>query len=190
MNPSHPKGIYTISAPDVIKERFYCCLRVSNHAAPVKSVASPFTRSQMTRTTEDPLVLAGTSEMFWRPSSVARRSKIYLKKYVAVSHCFRSEVGHHTADSRGLYWVHQFTKIELFVFVIRQTVQTISKKLPVSKPTSLMNWNFRIECWRWPDGNWAHRRQGNGTMKYGCRVVKFGVKLCQHPIVLIINPVD
>ena len=65
---------------------------------------------------EDPLVLAGTSEMFLASQFSGQTLKDLPKKYVAMSHCFRSEVGHHTAASRGLYRVHQFTKIELFVF--------------------------------------------------------------------------
>jgi len=38
------------------------------------------------------------------------------KKYVAVSHCFRTEAGAYGRTSKGLYRVHQFTKLEMFVF--------------------------------------------------------------------------
>ncbi|MFA5210958.1 MAG: serine--tRNA ligase [Patescibacteria group bacterium] len=38
------------------------------------------------------------------------------KKYVAISHCFRTEAGSYGKTSKGLYRVHQFTKLELFVF--------------------------------------------------------------------------
>ncbi|MBP9694793.1 MAG: serine--tRNA ligase [Candidatus Magasanikbacteria bacterium] len=38
------------------------------------------------------------------------------KKYAAVSHCFRTEAGAYGRTSKGLYRVHQFTKLELFVF--------------------------------------------------------------------------
>jgi len=34
-----------------------------------------------------------------------------------VSHCFRTEAGSAGQESRGLYRVHQFTKVELFAFV-------------------------------------------------------------------------
>lgn len=37
-------------------------------------------------------------------------------KYVALSHCFRTEAGSYGRDSKGLYRVHQFTKLEMFVF--------------------------------------------------------------------------
>ncbi len=38
------------------------------------------------------------------------------KKYIALSHCFRKESGAYGKYSRGLYRVHQFTKLELFVY--------------------------------------------------------------------------
>ncbi len=37
-------------------------------------------------------------------------------KYVALSHCFRTEAGSYGRTSKGLYRVHQFTKLEMFVF--------------------------------------------------------------------------
>jgi len=36
--------------------------------------------------------------------------------YAGLSHCFRTEAGSHGQESRGLYRVHQFTKVELFAF--------------------------------------------------------------------------
>lgn len=38
------------------------------------------------------------------------------KKYVAVSHCFRTEAGAYSKFSKGIFRVHQFTKIEMFVY--------------------------------------------------------------------------
>ncbi len=38
------------------------------------------------------------------------------KKYVGLSHCFRTAAGAPGRDTRGLYRVHQFTKVEMFVF--------------------------------------------------------------------------
>jgi seryl-tRNA synthetase len=37
-------------------------------------------------------------------------------KYVGLSHCFRTEAGAAGRDTRGLYRVHQFTKVEMFGF--------------------------------------------------------------------------
>ena len=38
------------------------------------------------------------------------------KKYAAISHCFRTEAGSYGRESKGLYRVHQFTKLEMFVY--------------------------------------------------------------------------
>ncbi|CAE6409042.1 unnamed protein product [Rhizoctonia solani] len=65
---------------------------------------------------EGSLVLAGTSEIplaamhaqaVYNPQSLPRRT-------VAIGHAFRAEAGARGKDTRGLYRVHQFTKVELF----------------------------------------------------------------------------
>jgi seryl-tRNA synthetase len=38
------------------------------------------------------------------------------RKYVGISHCFRTEAGAPGRDTKGLYRVHQFTKVEMFGF--------------------------------------------------------------------------
>ena len=40
------------------------------------------------------------------------------KKYVGISHCFRTEAGAAGRASRGLYRVHQFTKVEMFAYAV------------------------------------------------------------------------
>ncbi|KAH9486542.1 Serine--tRNA ligase, chloroplastic/mitochondrial [Psilocybe cubensis] len=62
------------------------------------------------------LVLAGTSEI---PLAGTFANKVYSSlslplKIVGLGHAFRSEAGARSADTRGLYRVHQFTKVELF----------------------------------------------------------------------------
>ena len=39
-------------------------------------------------------------------------------KLCGVSHCFRTEAGAHGKESRGLFRVHQFTKVEMFAFTL------------------------------------------------------------------------
>jgi seryl-tRNA synthetase len=39
-------------------------------------------------------------------------------KMCGISHCFRTEAGAHGRATRGLYRVHQFTKIEMFAFTL------------------------------------------------------------------------
>lgn len=39
-------------------------------------------------------------------------------RYVGLSHCFRTEAGAPGRETRGLFRVHQFTKVEMFVFCV------------------------------------------------------------------------
>jgi seryl-tRNA synthetase len=51
------------------------------------------------------------------------------KKYVGLSHCFRTEAGAPGRDTRGLYRVHQFTKVEMFVFCTPDQSEQLHKEL-------------------------------------------------------------
>ena len=51
-------------------------------------------------------------------------------KYVGLSHCFRTEAGAPGRDTRGLYRVHQFTKIEMFVFCTPEESDAALERLP------------------------------------------------------------
>ncbi len=47
------------------------------------------------------------------------------KKYVGLSHCFRTEAGAPGRDTKGLYRVHQFTKVEMFAFCTPEQSEAI-----------------------------------------------------------------
>jgi len=51
------------------------------------------------------------------------------KKYVGLSHCFRTEAGAPGRDTRGLYRVHQFTKVEMFAFCTPEQSEAIHLEL-------------------------------------------------------------
>lgn len=51
------------------------------------------------------------------------------KKYVGMSHCFRTEAGAPGRDTRGLYRVHQFTKVEMFAFCTPDQSESIHNEL-------------------------------------------------------------
>src|SRR5437879_1879492 len=50
-------------------------------------------------------------------------------KYVGLSHCFRTEAGAPGRDTRGLFRVHQFTKVEMFVFCTPDQSEAIHLEL-------------------------------------------------------------
>jgi seryl-tRNA synthetase len=51
------------------------------------------------------------------------------KKYVGISHCFRTEAGAAGRASKGLYRVHQFTKVEMFAFTTPETSGAMHEQL-------------------------------------------------------------
>jgi seryl-tRNA synthetase len=51
------------------------------------------------------------------------------KKYVALSHCFRTEAGAYGRESKGLYRVHQFTKLEMFVYCTPEQSEGLHQEL-------------------------------------------------------------
>jgi seryl-tRNA synthetase len=50
-------------------------------------------------------------------------------KYVGLSHCFRTEAGAAGKETKGLYRVHQFTKVEMFVFCTAEQSEAIHEEL-------------------------------------------------------------
>lgn len=66
------------------------------------------------------LSLIGTAEITmggYHMDEVLAESEL-PKKYVAVSHCFRTEAGSYSKFTKGIFRVHQFTKIEMFQYVL------------------------------------------------------------------------
>ncbi|MFZ6014811.1 MAG: serine--tRNA ligase [Patescibacteria group bacterium] len=64
------------------------------------------------------LALIGTAEITvlgYHMNEVLKKDEV-PKKYVAFSHCFRTESGAYGRESYGLYRVHQFAKVEMFAF--------------------------------------------------------------------------
>ena len=49
--------------------------------------------------------------------------------YAGLSHCFRTEAGAAGRDTRGLYRVHQFTKVEMFAFCTPEQSDDLHEKL-------------------------------------------------------------
>jgi seryl-tRNA synthetase len=69
------------------------------------------------------LSLVGTAEITlggMHADEVLDETRLPLK-YVGLSHCFRTEAGAAGRASRGLYRVHQFTKVEMFAFTTPET---------------------------------------------------------------------
>ncbi|KAI0094246.1 seryl-tRNA synthetase [Irpex rosettiformis] len=120
-------GFTPMTTPDVVRtDVAYRCgfqPRDPDSETPVSQMyhvsnALPQSAGGTTATDGSPeLVLAGTAEI---PLAGYFADKIFLpqelpKKVVGLGRAFRAEAGARGADTRGLYRVHQFTKLELFV---------------------------------------------------------------------------
>jgi seryl-tRNA synthetase len=101
------RGMTLVAPPVMVKER-----------AMTGTGFFPLGREEAYSITADELFLIGTSEvplvsMFCDDTIDAARLPI---RRAGVSPCFRREAGAHGKDTRGLYRVHQFTKVEQVVF--------------------------------------------------------------------------
>ncbi|MBW3618804.1 MAG: serine--tRNA ligase [Actinobacteria bacterium] len=79
----------------------------------------PTDEQQIFKTADDDLYLTGTAEV---PLAALHMEEILDPdelpiRYVGFSTCFRREAGTYGKDTRGIFRVHQFDKVELFSFV-------------------------------------------------------------------------
>jgi seryl-tRNA synthetase len=80
----------------------------------------PTDRASIYETAEDDLYLVGTSEVplaGLHGDQILREDELPLR-YGGVSTCFRREAGAAGRDTRGIFRVHQFDKVEMFSFVL------------------------------------------------------------------------
>jgi seryl-tRNA synthetase len=78
----------------------------------------PDTEQQIYRLADDDLYLTGTSEVALaslHDGEILAAEDLPLR-YVGISPCFRREAGAAGKDTRGIFRVHQFEKVEMFVF--------------------------------------------------------------------------
>lgn len=98
------KGFTPMTVPTLVKE------------APMYGTSYfPGGRDQAYAVTEDELYLVGTSEVAlvsYNSNETFESKDVLPKMYCGYSSCYRREAGTYGKDTRGLYRVHQFTKIE------------------------------------------------------------------------------
>jgi seryl-tRNA synthetase len=79
----------------------------------------PDTEQQIYRLAEDELFLVGTSEVALaslHDGEIIEADRLPLR-YAGFSPCFRREAGAAGKDTRGIFRVHQFDKVEMFSFI-------------------------------------------------------------------------
>lgn len=114
-------GFTVMTAPDVARESVLagCGFAPRGEA------------SQVYRLADSDLCLAGTSEIAlggYYAGQIIERDALPIRM-AAYSHCFRREVGAAGATTRGLYRVHQFSKVELFVIAAPDDSERVHAEL-------------------------------------------------------------
>ena len=103
-----PEGFVPLVTPDLARPEIIEALGFSPRG----------TETQIYSIEDHDLCLIGTSEITLgglHADSILDEDELPLR-LAGVSHCFRTEAGAHGRESRGLFRVHQFTKVEMFVF--------------------------------------------------------------------------
>ena len=103
------RGMNIVIPPVMVKER-----------AMTGTGFFPLGREEAYAITADELFLVGTSEVALvslHADDTLDLARLPIK-YAGLSPCFRREAGAHGKDTRGLYRVHQFTKVEQVVFCV------------------------------------------------------------------------
>jgi seryl-tRNA synthetase len=86
----------------------------------------PTDEQQIFRTADDDLYLAGTSEVplvSYHGDELLDPGALPLR-YAGFSTCFRREAGSYGKDTRGIFRVHQFDKVEMVSFVLPEASAT------------------------------------------------------------------
>jgi seryl-tRNA synthetase len=83
------------------------------------------------RIERDDMYLVGTSEVALAAMHMDEilNNKELPIKYAGYSPCFRREAGSHGKDTRGIFRVHWFDKVEMFVFSNLEDADSLHKKL-------------------------------------------------------------
>jgi seryl-tRNA synthetase len=76
----------------------------------------PDTEQQIYRLADDPLYLTGTSEVPLASLHAGEIMDVLPRRYAGFSPCFRREAGAAGKDTRGIFRVHQFDKVEMFAW--------------------------------------------------------------------------
>lgn len=114
------KGFTPIITPDLSKDKFY----LGTGYLPKGSEAQTF------RVEESDLGLIATAEVTLAGyhSDEILDAKDLPKKYGGYSHCFRKEAGAYGKYSKGLYRVHQFTKVEMFAYTTEENSPSVHQE--------------------------------------------------------------
>jgi seryl-tRNA synthetase len=115
-----PEGFEPVIPPVLVRER-----------ALYGTGFLPDTEQQIYRLADDDLYLIGTSEValaFLHADEILDAESLPIR-YAGFSTCFRREAGAAGKDTRGIFRVHQFDKVEMFSFVLPEESEAEHERL-------------------------------------------------------------
>lgn len=115
------KGYQLFMTPDLAKSRYY----LGTGYAPKGDEAQTY------EIEDEDLGLIATAEVTmagYHADNIFEKLEL-PKKYVAISHCFRKEAGAYGKYSKGLYRIHQFTKLEMFSYALPEQSEEIHQEM-------------------------------------------------------------
>jgi seryl-tRNA synthetase len=160
---------------------------------------------------DDNLFLIGTSEVplvFYHSNETLEEADL-PKKYVAITPCFRREAGSYGKDTKGLFRVHQFYKVEMVVLTTPEnSVQTHDELLGFEEEfLSALGFHYQVvnicsgdlgfpaakkyDCEGWFPGQGRFREltSTSNTTDYQARrsVIKYKTKSGERALVHTLN---
>ncbi|KAL1407445.1 Serine--tRNA ligase, mitochondrial [Vanrija albida] len=137
------------------------------------------------------LCLAGTAEIPLAAMNAGRTlpAEALPLRYVGVGRAFRAEAGARGADTRGLYRVHQFTKVELFAITaegesdgVMEEIRAIQKEIalglglsvrvldmPTAELGASASRKYDMEAWMPGRGKWGEITSASNCTDYQAR---------------------
>lgn len=128
------KGYLPVSPPLMLKKEYYkgvTALSDFEEALYKVGTASESSKNPELEEMDGDLMLISTSE---HPLAALNAKMIFSakelpKKYIGVSPCFRREAGSHGKDTKGIFRVHHFYKVEQFVVSRQEDSQKFFEEL-------------------------------------------------------------
>jgi len=159
------RGFQLVSVPSLVQD---ACMEGTGYY--------PGGEEQAYRIPGEGLSLIGTAEVCLtslHAGEVLQEDDLPLR-LVALSPCFRREAGAAGRDTKGLYRVHQFWKVEQVVVAPRGRTGR-GKNTSASwgtRPPFSTGWNFPIAWWTSARAISARGRSRNSTWRPGCRAAR------------------
>jgi len=136
LDRAQEKGFHYLIVPSLVKE-----------GAMVGTGFFPADENEIYKVNKDELYLAGTAEVglaSYRSNEIINEDKLPLY-YVSFSTCFRREAGAYGKTAKGVFRVHQFNKVELFVICKPDQAEEEHQKLVRLSEEMLQNLKLAYE---------------------------------------------